>query len=88
MLPDWLPRWLAAGLVYGGGVVDIALEAAILTRPLTRLAAMASAAVASCYAISGAFLTPELWADPLGPMVKILPAIALALAVAALAEER
>ena len=88
VLPDWLPRWLAAGLVYGGGVVDIALGAAILTRPLTRLAAMASAAVASCYAISGAFLTPELWADPLGPMVKILPAIALALAVAALAEER
>jgi hypothetical protein len=33
-------------------------------------------------------VTPELWADPLGPFVKVFPAMALALAVAALAEER
>jgi hypothetical protein len=39
-------------------------------------------------ALAGAALAPQLWADPLGPFVKIFPAMALALAVAALAEER
>lgn len=88
VLPDWMAGWMAPSLVYGGGVVDIAIGAAVLVQPLTRIGALISIAVASCYALSGAILTPELWADPLGPMVKIIPAIALALAVAALAEDR
>jgi hypothetical protein len=40
------------------------------------------------YLAAGTWLTPELWLDPLGPFVKIFPSVALALAVAALTEER
>jgi hypothetical protein len=44
--------------------------------------------VSLAYLLLGAVLTPYLWADPLGPLVKIVPGIGLASAVAALAEER
>ena len=40
------------------------------------------------YLAAGTVVTPELWADPLGPFVKVLPAIALAGLLAAMAEER
>ena len=40
------------------------------------------------YLAAGSVLTPWLWADPLGVFVKVLPAIGLALLLAAMAEER
>jgi len=75
-------------LVLGGGLLDVMIGAGLLVRRFTRMAALASIAVSLVYLVSGTALTPHLWADPLGPLVKIFPAIALALAVAALAEER
>ena len=39
--------------------------------------------------LAGATLyAPDLWADPLGPMLKVLPGLALALTAAALLDER
>ena len=40
------------------------------------------------YLFASAVVTPHLWADPLGPMLKVLPAIGLAVVLHALAEER
>jgi uncharacterized protein YbjT (DUF2867 family) len=77
-------EWLA-----GGGIVaDLLIGWGLLWRKWTRRAAWASIVVAAGYLAAGTWLTPELWADPLGPFVKVLPAMALALAVAALVEER
>jgi hypothetical protein len=33
-------------------------------------------------------LAPDLWADPLGPLVKVVPAMLPAVALLALAEDR
>lgn len=88
VLPSNLPGALAGAMVFGGALMDIGLGAAMLVRRFVRPAALASVAVAFAYAVAGAAITPELWADPLGPMIKIVPVMALGLAVAALAEER
>ncbi len=79
---------VAMTLVLGGGVIDVLIGAGLLIRRCTRAAAVCAIVFSIGYLISGTLLTPHLWADPLGPLVKIFPAMALALAVAALAEER
>lgn len=78
----------ATGLVGLGSALDLAIGVGLLLRKWVRVAAWASILVSAGYLAAGSFLTPELWADPLGPLVKVFPAIALALAVVALTEER
>ena len=79
---------LAKGFVLGGAVVDIAIGAALLVRPFTRPAALAAVLVSLAYLAGSAMLAPHLWADPLGPMIKVFPAIGLALTVWMLTEAR
>ena len=79
---------LAPFLVAGGSLVDLAIGAALCFRATARRAALAAIAVSLLYLVSGTLLTPSLWADPLGPLVKIIPSTALALAVAALLGDR
>lgn len=81
-------RDLAAPLVLAGSAADLAVGLGLLVRPWTRAVALASLALAGGYVFAATILTPHLWADPLGPLVKVFPALALALVVAALAEER
>lgn len=78
----------AAWLVGGGIALDLLIGWGLLWRRWVRRAAWGSILLATGYLAMGTIMTPELWADPLGPFVKIFPAIALALAVAALVEER
>ncbi|HPN06383.1 MAG TPA: SDR family oxidoreductase [Hyphomonadaceae bacterium] len=79
---------VATWLVVSGIVLDLAIGWGLLWRKWTRRAAWGSVLVSLGYLAAGTVVTPELWADPLGPFVKVFPAIALALAVAALVEER
>ena len=79
---------VAEWLVGAGIALDILIGWGLLWRGWVRRAAWGSIAVSLGYLGAGTWLTPELWADPLGPFVKVFPVIALALAVAALAEER
>ncbi len=78
----------AALVVTGGSLADIALGLAILIRPAARLAALGMAALSTAYLAGAAIVTPHLWWDPLGPMVKVVPGIVLALIVAGLIERR
>lgn len=78
----------ARTLVLGGAVADIALGIAILWRPFARAACLGMIALTLLYLAAGTVLTPHLWADPLGPFVKTLPAGILALVCATLLEER
>ena len=55
---------------------------------LASLAALAAVLVSLAYLAGSAILAPHLWADPLGPMVKVFPAIALSLTVWTLTEAR
>ncbi len=79
---------MAQWLVGTGIVLDLLVGWGLLWRKWTRRSAWASILVSLGYLAAGTWVTPELWADPLGPFVKVFPAMALALAVAALTEER
>ena len=74
--------------VFGGSAIDILIGGCILFRPLTRVASFISVVIAVTYHIASVFFAPHLWGDPLGPMIKVFPVIALGLIVASLAEER
>lgn len=74
--------------VVGGAIGDIALGLGLLWRPWARAACWGMIALTGAYLLAGSLLTPHLWADPLGPFVKTLPAAMLALVCATLLEER
>lgn len=79
----------AAGLLVGGGaLVDLALGAGVLVRRYARSAAVGMVAVSLTYLVGGTILAPDLLVDPLGPLVKILPALTLGVIGAALLDER
>ena len=79
---------LARATVIGGGVVDIALGLLVLSRRWARAACLGMVAVSAGYLLGGTVVAPDLWSDPLGPFVKILPALVLALFGAMILEER
>jgi len=88
VIEDDLPPLLAHASVIGGSFLDIAVGLALLFRKTARAACLASVSVSLLYLGLGTVLTPELWADPLGVFVKVLPAIGLSLAAASMIEER
>ncbi|WP_205032179.1 SDR family oxidoreductase [Hwanghaeella grinnelliae] len=88
VIEDDLPPLLAHASVIGGSCLDIAVGLALLFRKTARTACLASVGVSLLYLGLGTVLTPELWADPLGVFVKVLPAIGLSLAAASMIDER
>jgi hypothetical protein len=46
------------------------------------------AVVSLLYLVSGTILTPALWLDPLAPLLKIPPALMLALVAASMLDRR
>jgi hypothetical protein len=78
----------AAALVTGGAFADIVAGALMLNARWTRAAGLMQLALIGGYLVLGTLLTPALWADPLGPLVKIVPIAAATLAVMAMAERR
>ncbi|RMC33716.1 SDR family oxidoreductase [Paracoccus alkanivorans] len=83
-----VPAWLAELAVIGGAIADLFLGLAILWRRWTRPAALGMLCLSAAYLIGSVTFAPDLWADPLGPMVKVFPGMALAAMVWLLMEER
>lgn len=75
-------------LVVAGSIIDIAVGAGVLLRRTFFAACLSALGVSIAYLVAGSFTAPELWADPLGPLLKIVPVMALALALVAMDEER
>jgi hypothetical protein len=75
-------------LAGGGSLLDIFLGGALLVRKWTAPVAVAMMVLSFVYLVFGTLLTPGLWGDPLGSMLKIIPVIVLAAAVWLLAVER
>jgi uncharacterized protein YbjT (DUF2867 family) len=65
----------AALTVVAGALSDLAIGLAIAYRPTSRYGLYAAILISFTYAIIGTILVPRLWADPLGPMLKIWPII-------------
>jgi hypothetical protein len=79
----------AAGVtVFAGALADLAIGLAIAYRPTSRYGLYAAITISFTYAIIGTLLVPRLWADPLGPMLKIWPIIVLHLMALAILEDR
>ncbi|WOH83253.1 DoxX-like family protein [Bradyrhizobium sp. BEA-2-5] len=67
----------AALTVIAGALSDLVIGLAIAYRPTSRYGLYAAIAISFTYAIIGTILVPRLWADSLGPMLKIWPIIIL-----------
>ena len=80
--------WPAAAAVIGGALCDIAVGLAIGWQRTARNGVIAALVVTVLYAIIGTVLVPRLWTDPMGPMLKVLPILALHLAALGLIEDR
>ncbi|MDE2412894.1 MAG: SDR family oxidoreductase, partial [Sphingomonadales bacterium] len=74
--------------VIAGSLVDIALALAIMIRPSSKTALTASLVVGIGYCLGALTFRPDLWLDPLAPMLKVLPMLCLTLACLAMADER
>ena len=78
----------AAATVIAGAMADLAVGIGIAVRRTTRPALYAAFGLSLAYVLIGTWLVPDLWIDPLGPMLKIWPILALNLVAIAILEDR
>ncbi len=74
--------------VIGGAFLDALIAGGLLVRRTFQAACIAAIIVSIAYLGLGTVLVPDLWADPLGPFVKIFPVIAVAALLHAMAGDR
>ncbi len=79
---------LAGPSVVAGALADFLIGAGIAFRRAARPALVAALAISLFYAVAGTILLPRLWLDPLGPMTKIWPIMALNFAILAILDDR
>ena len=78
----------AAIVVIAGALVDIAVGVGVAFRATCRRALQAGIAVTLAYAVAATLVRPDLWADPLGAMLKVGPILVLMLIALAILDER
>ncbi|MEM7752499.1 MAG: SDR family oxidoreductase [Pseudomonadota bacterium] len=83
-----MPAAPALTLVIGGAILDIALGAAVLIRRWAKHACQGMILLSLAYLAGAIVFAPDLWADPLGPMVKVVPTIVLTLFTLAFLDDR
>lgn len=79
---------LAQGITIGSSLMDISVGLLIAFRRTSRIGLIAGILVSLGYMAGAAVLTPDLWAEPLGALVKTGPAIVLMLVCLALSDDR
>jgi hypothetical protein len=79
---------LSGPSVVAGAIADIAIGVAIAFRRTSRIGLYAALAISIFYFVVGGILVPRLWAEPLGPLLKIWPIIGLNLVMLAILRER
>lgn len=82
------PGWAATSSVVLWSFVDIGLGLALLWRPWAARVCLVQAGVALFYLMAATLVVPALWADPLGPLVKVIPALMLSLLARVMLESR
>jgi uncharacterized protein YbjT (DUF2867 family) len=80
-------RW-AGPSVIAGGLTDVAIGVAIAYRRTARIGLYGALAISLFYLVAGTLVRPDLWIEPLGPMLKIGPIMALNLVCLAILDDR
>jgi uncharacterized protein YbjT (DUF2867 family) len=75
-------------LVVGGALFDIVLGLLLLVRRLAKPVLVTMLLATVGYIVAGTVIEPSLWADPLGPLTKILPMLLATLFTLAVIDER
>lgn len=75
-------------VIIAGGIADLLIGVGIAVRRTARPALIAGIVVSLLYAAAGTLFTPWLWLDPLAPLLKIAPIVALLLVALATLEDR
>ena len=73
------PPWLVAPVTIGTSLMDMSIGVLIAFRRTAALGLMAGIVASLCYMFGAAILTPDLWIEPLGALVKTGPAVVLML---------
>ena len=71
-----------------GAAVLLGTGAGIAFRRTCRIALYAALGISVFYMVTGTFVLPALWSDPVGPMLKIWPIMVLNLVALAILPER
>jgi uncharacterized protein YbjT (DUF2867 family) len=79
---------LAAPGVIAGAITDIMIGGLVAYRPTTRAGLWAAIGLSCFYIVVGTLLLPELWNEPLGPLLKIWPILAVHGVALAILDER
>lgn len=88
MLTDVGAGDLAGPIAASGALVDIAIGVGIAFRRSARLALWAALGISAAYLVAGTILAPQLWAEPLGALTKIIPIAMLTVLSLAICEDR
>jgi hypothetical protein len=79
---------LAKAAVIGGALADMLLGITIAFRRAAPWALKGMLVVSAAYLLGGTLVRPDLWLDPLGPLLKVIPSMLAALAALAVLDER
>jgi uncharacterized protein YbjT (DUF2867 family) len=82
------PAGMAHAITFTSSVVNIGVGIAIAARRTCRPGLLTGIAVSAFYMIGAAILTPDLWLEPLGALVKTAPAMVLMLVALATLDRR
>ena len=82
------PLLLAKVCTVISSLADISIGVSIAIKKTSRIGLCAGIMVSLGYMLGAAVLTPELWLEPLGALIKTGPAIVLMLVALAIADER
>jgi uncharacterized protein YbjT (DUF2867 family) len=88
LLDHGFPFDLAHGVTVVSSLLDISVGLLIAFRPTCRAGLIAGILVSLGYMTGSAILTPDLWVEPLGALVKTGPAIVLMLFCLAILDDR
>ncbi|MBP2233657.1 uncharacterized protein YbjT (DUF2867 family) [Sinorhizobium kostiense] len=79
---------LSGPSVVAGALADMVIGVAIAFRRTSRIGLYGAAGLSLFYAVAGTILLPELWREPLGPLMKIWPILVLHLVALAILKDR
>lgn len=86
--PPAMPVSFTVAVTVATCLLDILLGSAVLIRSHAGKAMLGMILTSLAYLAGGSILAPQLWLDPLGPLVKVLPSIVLTLVSLAILDER